>query len=357
MSCQSPQGLAASEIKANSALLKWYEVQGAVQYKIAYRLLGSVQWEFSGSMINNRAMYGLQPSSTYEFKLQVVCNSTDASDYSSPVTFSTLSLCSSAPLEKYVIINEIGKAVLSWSNVGNNVTYNVEYKILGAANWIQNLSTENHLEIQNLTPGASYVFKVQTICNSESSNFSKDHIFLMPDSFENETFITVDPISVLNEFTDKPLGINMNYLLDNDDYLKPIKSTQENLKNLGVKYLRFPGGEKADSYWWATPPYSQANHKLARTGPFEWPAYDFNFVEQDFTTLKDHTLNFDQFIEISKSINAEPIIVLSYTGMFKDPTPGGTKPGREEAFVSAEAWVRYSNIINNYGIKYWMIGN
>nr|MBA3901401.1 hypothetical protein [Bacteroidota bacterium] len=50
-------------------------------------------------------------------------------------------------------------------------------------------------------------------------------------------------------------------------------------------------------------------------------------------------------------------IVLSYTGMFKDPTPGGTKPGCEEAFVSAEAWVRYANIINAYGIKYWMIGN
>jgi alpha-L-arabinofuranosidase len=167
--------------------------------------------------------------------------------------------------------------------------------------------------------------------------------------------VTVDVANVVNDVSQKPIGINMNYLMDGS-YLNPAISTTQSIKNMGVKFMRFPGGEKADNYLWSIPPFTAPNPHFARTGSCEWPSNDTRFANSDYSTVKPSGLDFDEFMTMCQSAGGTPLIVVAYDGMYK-PATCGTKPTKAQLIQTAVEWVRYANITKHYNIKYWMIGN
>ena len=93
-------------------------------------------------------------------------------------------------------------------------------------------------------------------------------------------------------------------------------TTQGLLSSAGVGMLRYPGGSYGDIYNW------QDN-----TAPGGYVAPGTGF---------------DQFMGTAKAVGAQPILIANYgTG-----TP-----------AEAAAWVRYANVTQGYGDKYWEIGN
>jgi len=93
-------------------------------------------------------------------------------------------------------------------------------------------------------------------------------------------------------------------------------TTQSLLSSAGVGMLRYPGGSYGDIYNW------QDN-----TAPGGYVAPGTGF---------------DQFMGTAKAVGAQPILIANYgTG-----TP-----------AEAAAWVRYANVTQGYGDKYWEIGN
>ena len=42
------------------------------------------------------------------------------------------------------------------------------------------------------------------------------------------------------------------------------ESLAEAIAQMGARFLRYPGGEKSDSYLWSVPPYSHSQPTLAR---------------------------------------------------------------------------------------------
>ena len=152
------------------------------------------------------------------------------------------------------------------------------------------------------------------------------------------------------------LGINLNFLVDDETERHPKRPLQAALKEMGVQSLRFPGGEESDGYLWSVPPFSRSVPTLARTGAAEWPANDRRFAFPDQKTLRD-TLDFDEFMAIAKEVRAEPVLVVCYDSMYKEPHDGGTAPDRRQLLETAVQWVRYANITKGYGVKYWEIGN
>jgi len=175
-----------------------------------------------------------------------------------------------------------------------------------------------------------------------------------------QTNITINVNNVLNDVTKKPMGINVNYLTD-DSWISPAPSisTTQALASMGVKFLRYPGGEKSDNYLWSSAPWTKANPKFARTGNCEWPSGDSQFAQSDWAMPKSLVLDFDEFMTMTKTINGEPLIVVAYDAMYKAVPNGcsGTAPTRSQLLTNAEEWVRYANIVKGYNIKYWMIGN
>ena len=95
--------------------------------------------------------------------------------------------------------------------------------------------------------------------------------------------LTVDYASVINDTRRRPFGINTSFLMDDDEnYLRhPKRRYNDGLKELGVKYLRYPGGWKSDVVFWSAPPYEKPSPTLVYRGPGLWPSNDTTFVNRD----------------------------------------------------------------------------
>lgn len=173
----------------------------------------------------------------------------------------------------------------------------------------------------------------------------------------SQEIIKVDAGITVKDVSNQPVGINMNFLMDDDSYLKPAISTANALKGMGAKILRFPGGEKSDNYLWGQRPFTSANHTLALTGSCYWPNNDSRFTESDYKTLKSTNLDFNEFMVIAQQMGAQPLIVVNGDGHHKPASTCNGLPDRDSLILAAQEWVRYANLVKNQNIKYWMVGN
>ncbi|MEP7252772.1 MAG: T9SS type A sorting domain-containing protein, partial [Ginsengibacter sp.] len=177
--------------------------------------------------------------------------------------------------------------------------------------------------------------------------------------------ISVDVTDVIRTIPPNAIGINMNYLMDGTYISSNTQSaTATALKNMGMKFLRYPGGEKSDNYLWSQSPYTHAAPAMTLTGSCQWPSGDSRFVNSDYATAKSVVLDFDEFVTIYKQVGAEPIIVCAYDAAYYSasvghtiPNPCGQKPLLSTLVTNAKEWVKYANITKGYKIKYWCIGN
>jgi hypothetical protein len=162
--------------------------------------------------------------------------------------------------------------------------------------------------------------------------------------------------SVLNRFDNKPVGINLDYLMDDDLYLKPKRALVDALKAMGVKYLRYPGGNKSDFYFFSKPPYDKSAPTLARTGEHATGGRGA-MLKDNFTAYRYDVLDFDEFMTICREVGAEPVIVVAADEYLVPYPAGSTWSTREQLLQHATEWVKYANIKKGHKIKYWMIGN
>ncbi len=157
--------------------------------------------------------------------------------------------------------------------------------------------------------------------------------------------LKVDGSRVLSNTSRHPIGIDLNYLRDDNHNRPAARPLQQALKEMGVKYLRYPGGEKSDYYQWSKPPYTAPD-------PQVFPRSDLDY--RQFAAGHD-LLDFDEFIAYAREVGAEPYVVVG-ASPFEGYAPAGPL-SRQQYLESAVAWVRYANVVKKYGVKYWEIGN
>lgn len=167
--------------------------------------------------------------------------------------------------------------------------------------------------------------------------------------------ISVYPDVVLNDVSNHPIGINLDFLMDDDRYLKPKRSTTAALQAMGVRFLRYPGGNKSDLYLFSRPPYDKSLPTLARTGPDATAGR--GKMLRDYKDFKADVLDFDEFMTMCHTIGAEPIVVVAADEYLVNYPVGNLCSTRQQLIDHAAAWVRYANLQKKYHIKYWLIGN
>lgn len=153
-----------------------------------------------------------------------------------------------------------------------------------------------------------------------------------------EDVVNVDTHTVLRAIQCNPLGINFNYLRD-DNHNRPggSPSIQSIMKQMGIQWVRYPGGEKSDWHFFSTPPYRKSAPEV-----FGW--YESQVKDQDM-------LDFDEYILYLREFAGRAYVVVPYESYER------SNKTKEEFIEHAVAWVRYANIRKNYGVKYWEIGN
>ena len=72
--------------------------------------------------------------------------------------------------------------------------------------------------------------------------------FVMLSSVHGMEYVAINATNILADASRKPIGINMDYLMDSDRRRPDApRSTEAALREMGVRYLRYPGGEKSDT--------------------------------------------------------------------------------------------------------------
>ncbi len=177
-------------------------------------------------------------------------------------------------------------------------------------------------------------------------------------SFNNsrQVAINVYPDSVLNDVSNHPLGINLDYFMDDDKYLHPKRKLADALKAMGVKYLRYPGGNKSDFYFFSKPPYNKSIPTLARTGKDAVSGRN-RALNATATDFKNDVLDFDEFMKVCHEVGAEPVLVVAADEYLVHYPKGSTWSSKDQLLENAVEWVKYANVKKKYGIKYWMIAN
>ena len=157
-------------------------------------------------------------------------------------------------------------------------------------------------------------------------------ILIMSIDSKGQISFTVHTNTIIANNISEKWGMNLNAGIDADaNRATGSRPLYEALIEMGVKHLRFPGGEKSDYYKWAAAPYTSAS--------------TVSWVAGYYANVAKNTINFDQFMTICAKTGAQAHINVAY-----NPTAGLDEK------LAAE-WVRYANIVKKYGVKNWEIGN
>ena len=112
---------------------------------------------------------------------------------------------------------------------------------------------------------------------------------------------------------------------------------------MNIASLRYPGGEEANTYEWAAPPYTLATTPqpvLTTTKGF--PGGDWMFYNRFSRAFQSTVMDFDKFMGIAGALsNAEPYIVLNHDGLNVDDPLADSRWGYDQLKDAAVAWLQY----------------
>ncbi len=155
----------------------------------------------------------------------------------------------------------------------------------------------------------------------------------------NEIHIKIKDDPAARKINEGFLGTNILYWIDNDDAWAKGR-VPDHLKELGMKTLRYPGGEVADNYDWET-------NSIERKDRFPFEAKS----EKE----RHARLDYREFLEQAKKLGIKNIFfVVNLEGAFFQP--GNINDNIERYAEKAAKWVKAVREAG-YKVTYWEIGN
>jgi alpha-L-arabinofuranosidase len=150
----------------------------------------------------------------------------------------------------------------------------------------------------------------------------------------SQVTLTIYPDRVIRRDLDQLYGINLNFLKDSDVQRPGATPLSAALRSMGVKWLRYPGGEKSDYHRWAEPPYTTP--KTVSLKPYD--------------VLGGSRMTIDDAAQLAHRTGSRLHFVVAYDSIAR---VGQTE---EELMEHAVSWVRYAKKRGWRGVQ-WEIGN
>ena len=169
--CNAPTAMTTGSITQSSAVFSWTAATGAVSYNVHYRIIGAGSWTTGTTATTTFTASPLTAGSNYEWQVQTVC-SAGSSSYTSSTNFSTLAAACNAPSSMTTGNITQTSALFAWTAANGAVSYNIRYRIIGAANWTTGTSATTSFTASPLTAGSNYEWQVQTVCSAGPSSFT-----------------------------------------------------------------------------------------------------------------------------------------------------------------------------------------
>ena len=121
---------------------------------------------------------------------------------------------------------------------------------------------------------------------------------------------------------------------------------------MGIASLRYPGGEEANTYEWAPPPYTALTKpQPVLTSGSGFPGGDWLFYNRFAGGFQSSVMDFDQLMAICKDLNiSNPYLVLNHDSINLAGPRASTSWGYGELKDAAVAWAGYI-FGKNYSVR------
>ena len=175
--CGVPASLTTTAVTSSSATFNWVAVSGAVSYGIQYRQIGATSWLTGTSATTSFGVTGLTASSNYEWQVKTVCQA-GSSAFTASATFTTAAVpACNVPASLTITAVTSSSATFNWAAVSGAISYGIQYRKIGAANWSTGTSTTPSFSVTGLTASSNYEWQVKTVCSAGSSAFTASTTF------------------------------------------------------------------------------------------------------------------------------------------------------------------------------------
>jgi Metallo-peptidase family M12/Secretion system C-terminal sorting domain/Fibronectin type III domain len=169
--CNAPTNLTATPA-ATSANAAWTAAAGASSYNISWKIATSSTW---GAAVNTTAnsftINNLNPSTTYNVRVQSNCSGSSSSYLTSTFTTGAAATCN-APTNLSASPTS-NSANVSWGGVSGAGSYALSWKTTTSSTWSTPVTlTSTAYTISNLSASTTYNYRVQTNCTGGTSGFA-----------------------------------------------------------------------------------------------------------------------------------------------------------------------------------------
>ncbi|MEO5907269.1 MAG: fibronectin type III domain-containing protein, partial [Saprospiraceae bacterium] len=167
--CNAPDWLYTAYVTQTSASLDWSNVVGALSYTVQLREVGGNWYDYPGCPWYNSwlSIGGLEPGTTYEWRVKSNCANGEMSEWSYSVTFTTLGNVCHTPYQTWTTNITDHSATFNWSPVSGAESYSVQIRDQwGSWHYIPGSPFYGTwATVNNLSPGTTYEWRVRANCD------------------------------------------------------------------------------------------------------------------------------------------------------------------------------------------------
>jgi hypothetical protein len=169
LTCLPPTQAQAIWVTPTAAQIEWQPGAGATQYYLAYRPINVAEWSLVFPVSSSVTLEPLTPGTTYELMLRSDCGHQTYSSFTSLLQFQTPGVCEEVVVgEEKISQNE---AFISWNFPPNAIAYRFRWRLLGQAEWNNQVLNRSSVSLQGLLPGQIYEYEIQTLCKDNASGW------------------------------------------------------------------------------------------------------------------------------------------------------------------------------------------
>ncbi len=169
--CNVPTALAVSNVSQTGATATWTAGGEESAWNLQYKEASASDW---GNSINvtstNYAITGLTASTAYQVRVQAVCGTSETSDWTEAVSFTTLDEAAEfcpAPTELEATDVQNETITLTWEQEANTAnSWEVQYRVQGSETWNSATATAVPYTLTGLTGLTTYEIQVVANCTN-----------------------------------------------------------------------------------------------------------------------------------------------------------------------------------------------
>ncbi len=249
--CDAPTGLAVSNVSQTGATATWTAGGEETAWNVQYKLASASDW---GNSINvtstNYAITGLTAGTAYQVRVQAVCGTSETSDWTAAVNFTTLDESAEfcpAPTELEATDVQNETITLTWEQEANTAnSWEVQYRVQGSSTWNSATATAVPYTLTGLTGLTTYEIQVVANCTNGLTSDPSNMITVTTtnvgiSSYDLESSVSLYPNPTADRVTISAQGM-MESVSMYDVYGKLISTMKVNDTNAIVDLSSYASG-------------------------------------------------------------------------------------------------------------------